>query len=359
MYAFIGDLHLGVKLPQIDYLKSLDKFFGLIKSHKEECHCIFVCGDLFDHKLNIDDAKFAAMFMVNLVCNNCGRTRQHVPVHFIHGTDSHDNSQYEIFLPMLEKIPNTEVFYTKTASIGTLRNGKKVLYLPQEYRNVDYTEAFSKSYDIIVGHGPISSKTKSPCKSEGYEIVHSAEQLGDISKICVFGHYHGYTDFGNGVYYTGPWLRWKYGEDEPRVFFTCTDDFKVETCPNEFALEFETIDIFSPEELRTEVSKEIRNPHRFIIHCNNSELNEYHAIMNAYKKNPFVKYRIISDSSSNEDIDKLLASDKTHSRTIIEPVTELIDYVKEKYNEDVSEEVRNYESKIIIDDKKDTLPVST
>lgn len=352
MYAFIGDLHLGVKLPQMAFLDSLNKYFDIIKNHKEECQCIFIVGDLFEHKLNIDEAKFAAMFMVNLVCNNCGRTRQHVPVHFIHGTDSHDNSQYEIFLPMLEKIPNTEVYYTKTASVGTLHNGKKVLYLPQEYRGIDYSKAFSESYDIIVGHGPISSETKSPCKSEGYEIVHSAEQLGSISKICVFGHYHGYTDFGNGVYYTGPWLRWKYGEDEPRVFFICTDDFKVETYPNEFALEFETIDVFSPEELRRELSKEINNPHRFIIHCNNNELNEYHAIMNAYKKNPFLKYRIINDSSSNEDLDKLLASDKSHSsHTIAEPISELIDYVKEKYKEDVSEEVRDYESKINRDTK--------
>ena len=138
-------------------MKSLDKFLGLIKSHKEECHCIFIAGDLFDHKLNVEEIKFAAIFLVNLVMNNCGRDgRQHVPVHFIHGTYNHDNEQYEMFMPLLEQLPNTEVFYTKNACKCKLHNGTKVLYLPQEYRgSIDYSQAFKENYDLIVGHGPI------------------------------------------------------------------------------------------------------------------------------------------------------------------------------------------------------------
>ena len=350
--AFIGDLHLGVKLPQIDYLKSLDKFLGLIKQHKEECHCIFVVGDLFDHKLTIDEAKFASVFLVNLVYNRCGRNgRQHVPVHFIHGTYTHDNEQYEIFMPILSKLQNTDVFYTKTCCSGSLANGMSVLYLPQEYGNIDYSKAFSKHYDIIVGHGPISSITKEPCKSTQYEILHSAEQLGDISNICVFGHYHGYTDFGNNVYYTGPWLRWKYGEDEPRVFFMCNDNFEVETTPNEYAMKFETFDIYSTEELRKQISVEINNPHRFIIHCNDNELNEYHAIMNAYKNN-FIKYQIISLGSidikqqNEQHIDDI-------NGPIVEPIPALVEYIKDKYDVDVTDEIKDYETKINRDKKEE------
>lgn len=358
MYAFIGDLHIGTKLPQIDYLESLNKFFGLIKQHKEECHCIFVCGDLFDHKLSIDEAKFAALFMLNLVCNNCGRgSHTHVPVKFVHGTYTHDYDQYEIFIKILDQIPNTDIFYTKEACIGTLKNGAKVLYLPQEYGNVDYTKALSREYDIIVGHGPISSETKHPCKSTQYEIMHSTEQLGAISKICVFGHYHGYTDFGNNVYYTGPWLRWKYGEDEPRVFFFCNDNFEVETVPNEFALDYETMDIYSPDELRSELSKEINNPHRFIIHCRNDQLNEYHAIMNAYKKNNNLKYQIISEKENQEETNTRQCSTSNiedRSSTIIaEPVPALISYIKDKYDIDTSDEIKEYEMKINRDKKEE------
>ena len=350
MFAFIGDLHLGTKLPQKDYIDSLEKFLEIIRKKDEACHCIFVVGDLFEKKLSVDEYKFASAFILNLVCNNCGKNgKRHVPVHFIHGTDSHDNGQYEIFMPMIEQLPDVEVFYTKKACVGNVA-GRRVLYLPQEYQDIDYSKFFKDKYDIIVGHGPISSETKSPCKAAGYEILHSAETLGEISKLCVFGHYHGYTDFGNGVYYTGPWLRWKYGEDEERVFFYCDDDLKVMTFKNDIALEFETFHVYSPEELRIAVSKEgIDHPHRFIIHCKDGDLYEYHAIMNAYKKNLFLKYQIISE---HRDVDDVVDSESvvsTHS--IVAPIPDLIEYVKDKYKEDVTEEVKDYESRIIGDSK--------
>ena len=345
MLAFIGDLHLCAgKLPREDYIKSLNKFLGIIKNHKEKCHGIMVVGDLFDHKLSVDELEFASAMIVNLACNGCGRDhRLHVPVYFIHGTYTHDYDQYNIFLPLLEKIDNVKVYYTDKVCDGVLENGAKVLFLPQEYGDVDYSEWFSKKYDLIVGHGPVSSETKAPCKSTNYEIMHSAEMLGSISKLCVFGHFHGYTDFGNNVFYTGPWLRWKYGEDIDRVFFICNDNFEVETIPNDIALEYETFTVNSPDELRRMVSNDIKNPQRFIIHCKSDELPEYHGIMNAYKKNQYLKYQIISE---DEDVDDMTLPEEHVTKPIVEPIPALIEYVKDKYNVDVSEEVKDYESRI-------------
>ena len=356
MIAFIADIHLGTKLPQVDYLKSLDKFLSIIKDHEEPCHAIIVLGDLFDHRLSIDEAKFAALFITNLVCNNCGRNgHQHVPVKFIHGTYTHDYDQYGIYLPILDKIPNTDIFYTNEVCRGTLNNGMKILYLPQQYGDVDYSEALSSEYDIIVGHGPMSSETKQPCKSTQYEILHSVEQLGSISKICVFGHYHNYTDFGNNVFYAGSMLRWMYGEDEQKVFFLCSDNFEVETIPNEFALEYKTVEIDSPEKLRSELSKEINNPHRFIITPNdNTELTEYNAIMNAYKKNPNLKYRVMQcNDNNNNDDNKIVDERIISSNTVVEPIPALLSYIKEKYDADVTEEIKDYENKINRDGNKE------
>ena len=328
----------------MDYVKSLNKFLGIIKNHKEDCHGIFVVGDLFDRKLSVDELKFASAFLVNLACNGCGHGyHQHAPVYFIHGTYTHDYEQYQIFMPMLEKIDNVRVFYTDTACVGTLENGAKILYLPQQYGDIDYSEQFAQKYDIIIGHGPLSSETKNPCKSTKYEIMHSAESLGSISKICVFGHFHGYTDFGNNVFYTGPWLRWKYGEDIDRVFFICNDKFEVETIPNDIALKYETFEIHSPDELRKMISMDVKNPQRFIIHCKSNELPEYHGIMNAYKKNQFLKYQIISEDDDPEDV--ALPEEHT-TKPIVEPIPALIEYVKEKYDMNVSEEIKDYESKI-------------
>ena len=99
----MADIHLGVKLDWSDFFGSLSMFLKEIAHHEEECHAIFVCGDMFDHRLSIEDAKFATFFLMNLVCNFCGRNGvEHVPVYFIHGTYTHDNEQYEIFMPILQ-----------------------------------------------------------------------------------------------------------------------------------------------------------------------------------------------------------------------------------------------------------------
>lgn len=342
MYAFFADLHVGENLSRESYLKSLNDFLGYIKAEKEECHCIFACGDFFTKKLNIDDLVFAGSLILNLVLNNCGKTKQHVPVHFIHGTYTHDNDQYDVFMNFLQKLPNAEVFYTNKACIGTLKNGKRVLYLPQEYGAVDYSIMTKEKFDIIVGHGPIASETYGPCQATQFENLFSVELLGKISQICVFGHYHGYTDFGNGVYYTGPWLRWQYGEDEPRVFFFCDDEFKVFTKPNENALNFDTFKIYDPEQLRVHLSNKLTNPKRFEINCKPDQLSEYHAIMNQHK-HPWIKFKMILDKdepTQTKEIKQIKVS------SAIEPIPALIQYIQDKNNIDASEMIHQYETKI-------------
>ena len=212
----------------------------------------------------------------------------------------------------------------------------KVLYLPQEYQGtVDYTEFFNDTYDIIIGHGPVSSLNKAPCESKDGDVMHSAEQLSSISKITIFGHFHGYTG--------GPWLRWKYGEDIPRVFVLCNDNFEIETYPNEFALEYKTITVSSPDELRSYISQNITTPHRFCVTVSDDDISEYHTIMNINKNNPNISYKI--SSVKKEETDDRITSDYIQTE-IEEPVPSLISYIKEKYNEDASSEIKEYEDRI-------------
>lgn len=352
MIAFLSDVHLGTKLKQMDYLKSLDMFLQLIKDHKEPCHAIMVCGDLFDHRLNIDECKFATVFLLNLVCNFCGRNgKTHVPVHFIHGTASHDNDQYDIFLPMLSKIDNVEVFYTKETCTKTLHNGMTVLYLPQIYGDFDYSPYLqNQHYNIIVGHGPMSSTNKTPCRSAQYEIMHSADQLGKISDICVFGHYHGYTDFGNHVFYNGSMLRWMYGEDETKRFIFCTDDYKLETVDNPFALVYKTIEVSDPEQLRHVISEDIQTPHRFIINTNEQDLQTYHSIMSTYKKNTNLTFQIQTKEDEIIQEENSVEEQQYADSSTADPIQSLITYIEDKYSMDVHAEIKGYESKIRKDD---------
>lgn len=344
MYAFIGDLHLGVKLPQVDFINSLAQFLGYIQKSKEECHAIFVCGDLFDHRLSIEDAKFASKFIAALVYNHSGANHQNIPVYFVHGTYTHDQEQYPIYLSMIDETVRASVFYIPKATVMDVFGGKKVLFLPQEYGDIDYTKLFESKYDIIVGHGPIASQTKNPCKSAKYEIVHSAELLGKISELCVFGHYHGYTDFGNNVFYTGPWLQWKYGEDEPKVFFFCDDNLKVHTEPNPNAMEFKTIEISDPEQLREYLSQDIQTPHRFMISSTHSDMETYHGIMNSNKSSN-VKFQL--EEIVDEDDLQLTVDEVVDAQVeAAQPIPALITYIKDKYGIDPETQLHEYETQI-------------
>lgn len=351
MYAFIADVHLGVNLKNEDFMKSLDMLLDIIRKHKEPCHCIFVCGDLFDHRLNIDEYKFATKFLLKLVCNNLSRDidKSHIPVHFIKGTDSHDCGQYDIFIPMLYKL-NGNVYYTKENNEYVNEVGHRILYLPQLYHNVNYDEIFSQSYDIIVGHGPMSSATMSPCKCANYEILQSADKLGSISKICVFGHYHGFTDFGNNVFYTGPLLRWQFGQPEKRVFTLCDDNFNMETYDNPYAIEYKKQNISDVESLRNQISQGITTPVRFIIDVNqDTNMEEYYAIMNLTKNNKNISYQIktsVIEESDNENEPAVEHETTIVSSDIVDRVESLIQYVSEKYKTDTAKEIREYESKI-------------
>ena len=102
-----------------------------------------------------------------------------------------------------------------------------------------------------------------------------------------------------------------------------------------------------------ELSQEINNPHRFIINpTDNSELFEYNAIMNVYKKNPNLKYRIIQNTDVVEE-NNVTTEKQTSATAIVEPIPALLSYIKEKYNTDVTEEIKDYENKINREGNKD------
>ena len=347
MYAFLADVHLGVKLPRDVFFDSLNYLFDIIKKHDEECKQIFVCGDLFDHRLNPSELTFAAEYLVKLICNKCRKDGGNVPVTMIHGTYSHDQEQYMIFIPLIEKMTGVRVRYIQNVSSFKIDDDRiKCLAIPQEYGDIDYTKAFSDKYDIIIGHGPVSSETKSPCPVGSSEILMSVDQLGKISKVCVFGHYHEYTDFGANVFYAGSSLRWRYGEPSKKVFLICDDNWNVTAYDNPFAVEYVAIQVNDIEELREALSQDITTPHRFTIHVNDiNTINEIHALANVYRNNKNISFRILSDMDREDPT--LSWKDSTNvPDTSIEPIPSLITYIKDRYNVDSESFIKDYENKI-------------
>ena len=342
MYGFIADLHIGCNIKNEDIMNSIEFYFDVIRKHSEICEQIFVCGDLFDHKLNTDELIFASDVILRIVCNQCGENGKHAPVTFIHGTYSHDQEQYKIFIPLIEAITGVHIRYLEECGSFTLHNGARVLCIPQEYGNIDYSSMFNKEYDIIVGHGPMVSSTKTPCPVGTSEICMSADQLGDISKVCIFGHYHEYVNFGKNVFYAGTCTRWKFGEPGEKVFLICDNNWNVTKIKNPFAIEFIKKEINSLDELREHISKPITSPIRFIIHCKENELEEYHSILNVYKKNKMISCKFISEHDQKRE--KISMSDVRTSN--VEPISALIAYISEKYHVDTRDLIDVYVQKI-------------
>lgn len=349
MYGFLTDFHIGTKLPKEDYMNSLDFFIKHMKESNEPCRAIFVCGDFFDHILNVSDYSFAALMLLRL-CNNKLDHGRNIPVHFIHGTYSHDNDQYLIFLSLLKKI-NPGVEYYKEPAVSLI-NDTRILYLPQIY-NTDPDEiTYLKNgeFDIIVGHGVISSSTNAPCKSKDNDIIYPTELLSSKSKICVFGHYHDYTEFDGNTFYGGAPLRWMYGENVQKGFLYCNDDFQPEFVPNPYAKEFVTVKINSVDELRNYLSSNIQNPHRFIITVNSDkELADYKSIFSINKNNTNISFKVILNMKVEKDKEECDIS-VSHNAN---PIADLKEFIKVKFKKDASNQIDNYVNTINKDIKEE------
>jgi hypothetical protein len=66
--------------------------------------------------------------------------------------------------------------------------------------------------------------------------------------------------------------------------------------------------------------------------------------MNLYKKNPYIRFQLTT-VEEEEKIEELIETEHI-TKPIVEPIPALIEYVKDKYNVDVTEEVKEYENRI-------------
>ena len=172
--------------------------------------------------------------------------KKNIKVRMLYGTESHDSDQYGLF-DYFVKAPDFDFKIIDKASAENLFFNCRVLYLPEEYiydKQSYYKELFSERYDYIFGHGVIK---------EGMPMVHGISSISDqrsipifkagelsrISKVCVFGHYHVFTDIGNGVYYLGSLFRDSFGEEEPKGYGIIEND-SLKFVVNADAYEFKT-----------------------------------------------------------------------------------------------------------------------
>lgn len=379
----ISDIHFGA-VASNELKQELDKVFIDYIGHMEQIDFIIFNGDLFDHKIYLNDrtSDYVLSFMDSVV----EIARQHnCPIRCVYGTESHEVSQYNIF-SIYENDNGLDFKVIKTAQEEELLQGMKVLYVPEEYiysKKEHYADFFAKEgyYDYVFGHGVIQevmteavrSNHKKSDKSERKKVPYftTSELIHMCKGQIYFGHYHINTNISDKLFYVGSFSRWMFGESEDKGFYHTTCDtekgvYEQEFIVNElckrydtFVYGYESPVLESSETLLAElgrVDKKIEAKDldyvRFIFNIPENHPNPEFIIdilNERYRFNDGVKVKV-----TNGYVDKKKKINKEKLNSAMDEFPMIFDksaslenkvvyFIKKRYNRDISEEtVKNY-----------------
>lgn len=232
-----ADMHVGsIKDTKYYYDTMTDIIDKEIMFDKTDI--LVILGDYFDKlfKTNEDYVSLAIDIMSYIVraCKRCN-----TKIRIIYGTESHEMNQYSLFnYHRTSSSIDMKIFETVTEEVI---DGKHILYIPEEY--IDNKEKHykkylysGKHYDFIFGHGVIedgmptavSYSADNKANNEKQVPRFKSGELANVSDICVFGHYHCFTDMHNSVYYLGSLFRDKFGEEQPKCYAIITETNDVD-----------------------------------------------------------------------------------------------------------------------------------
>lgn len=247
----IADLHIG-SIKEIAYVYNIvtDIIEKEIIFNKTDL--VVFLGDYFDKlfKVNEEYVSLAINIMSYLV-NACQKSK--TKIRMIYGTESHEMNQYKLFNYHLTS-SNVDMKIYDTVTEECI-DGKNILFIPEEYINnkyKHYAKYFTKKYDFVFGHGIIEDGMPSIVSYSNENNKNNEKQvprfksgeLSNISDICVFGHYHTYTDMHNNVYYLGSLFRNSFGEEEAKgygIIEEIDDEYQLRFVENTDAYVYKTI----------------------------------------------------------------------------------------------------------------------
>ena len=299
---------------------------------------VVIAGDYFHKILKGNDEYITCAINVMLyLVRACAR--ENTKIRIVYGTESHEMNQYRILSPhvMLTNV-DMKVIHTVTEEVI---GDKSFLFIPEEY--IDDKHEFykdylysDKHYDYIFGHGVISEGMPmvSPIPNDKIKEKHvpnfRSGELGSVSDICIFGHYHCYTDMGDNVYYLGSLFRDSFGEEEPKGY-GIIEDKEFTFIENKDAYIFKTYDL---GEVSNSITYFDKNK---LIETINQIKNENSDIFFGDKIGK-VRIKItIPENTSNEvkeTLHDILFSEKCISLLTKETSNDLTDQVAEELAED-------------------------
>lgn len=328
-----ADIHIG-SIKDITYVYNVMTDIIEKEIIFKKTDLVVICGDYFHRlfKVNEEFVSLAINIMSYLI-RAC--KRNNTKIRIVYGTESHEMNQYKLFnYHMTSERIDMKVYDTVTEEII---DGKHFLFIPEEYINDKhefYGKYFKKHYEYVFGHGvidegmPMLLPVAESKNNEKHVPRFKSKELGSISDICIFGHYHCYTDMGDNVYYLGSLFRDSFGEEIPKGY-GIIEDGKFTFVENEKAYVYKTYE-FDPS---SEIYK--------------SSDNILKEIDNIKKENETIftgehpgKIRIIFktpndvDPSFRENLKDVLFNDKYISPMIKESSNEVIEDAKENIEDE-------------------------
>ena len=335
-FLLFADIHIG-SIKDTNYVYNtliniIDKEVIFTKTD-----AVFILGDYFDRlfKVNEEFVSVAINVMAYLY-RACKKNKTKIRI--IYGTESHEMNQYKLFNYYLtSKAVDMKLITTCTEE--EIFPNVNILYVPEEYISDkhefyhDYLYA-GKKYNYIFGHGVIvegmpKAVSYTTTMTNEKQVPHfKAGELSSISDICIFGHYHCYTDMGDNVYYLGSLFRDSFGEETPKGYGIIEDN-KFTFIENDKAYIYKTYEINSDsnafnsaDDIMNEIKKiKEENPNVF-----NGEQNGKIRIIFHTPENV--------DPSFRENLKSILFNDKLITPLIKEENNEVINDAKESVDEE-------------------------
>lgn len=337
----MADIHIGS-------IKDINYFYNTITDIIEKeiifkkTDIFIILGDYFDKlfKTNEDFTSLAINIMSYIV-RACSKTKTKIRI--IYGTESHEMNQYRLFnYHLTSNDIDMKIFETVTEEEI---DGTKILYIPEEYiedKNKHYKKYLysEKHYDFIFGHGVIEDGMPAVV-SYGAENKNNKEkqvprfksgELSRVSDICVFGHYHCFTDMHNNVYYLGSLFRDSFGEEIPKGY-GIIDSNDNKNSDNKYSFTFiENKNAYDYITIEFPQSSSIYSGENALIKEINKIKNEYIDLFNGNKHGKIrLKFNTPPDIDPKfkETLKSILFDEKFINTTIKESSNELISEIEE------------------------------
>lgn len=336
-----ADIHIG-SIQDTTYVyntmtKIIDKEIIFQKTD-----AVIILGDYFHRLFKVNEEYVSlAINVMSYLIRAC--MRNNTKIRIVYGTESHEMSQYRLFNYHVTS-SNVDIKLFTGVAEEELFPGCNVLYLPEEYINSKakhYKKTLygGKHYQYIFGHGvieegvpPMMAAGGKPPKNGNHKekfVPHfKNRELASISDLCVFGHYHCYTDIGDNVFYLGSLFRNCFGEETPKGYGV-VEDGKLTFVENTDAYVYRTYwykrndPIFKGSDKITAAIDKIKadNPSIF----DGSVVGRIRMMFNA---------PATLDDSWRESLRTILKTEKSITASIKDPMVEVQEEIEENYGDE-------------------------